>query len=117
MFEEIFKHTLAFFTLYEKQVRRRKMKKVDNVSIMKYIRNILNTKIVEAIMSKKLKIAAIGGECVACGCCITVCPREAIHIKAGITAFVHEKKCIGCGKCAKTCPADVITITERRMEA
>ena len=64
-------------------------------------------------MSKSLKLAVIGNECVACGCCIRVCPREAIRIAWGIAARVHQEKCVGCGKCAKTCPAAVITIVER----
>lgn len=91
--------------------------RIDNIEIMKYIRNILNTKLLEDGMSKKLKIADIGAECVACGCCVTVCPREAVQIQAGVKALVDGEKCIGCGKCAKICPADVITITERRIGA
>lgn len=59
------------------------------------------------------KVASIGKECVACGCCITVCPREALHVAFGVTARLDENRCIGCGKCAKTCPAAVITIIER----
>lgn len=50
--------------------------------------------------------------CVACGCCVKVCPREAIAIKGGITAAVDESSCVGCGKCAKECPASVIEIRE-----
>ncbi len=64
-------------------------------------------------MSKSLKTAVVGKECVACGCCVRVCPREAIRIAYGITAFVDQEKCVGCGKCAKICPAGVIDIMER----
>ncbi len=37
-------------------------------------------------------IAHIGSECVACGCCVLVCPKGAIHIAFGITAQVNEEK-------------------------
>lgn len=50
--------------------------------------------------------------CVACGCCVKVCPMQAIEIVRGIAAQVKEEKCVGCGKCAKECPASVIEIRE-----
>lgn len=50
--------------------------------------------------------------CVACGCCVKVCPMNAISIAWGVTAQVDMTKCIGCGKCAKECPASVIEIKE-----
>lgn len=50
--------------------------------------------------------------CVACGCCVKVCPMKAISIYKGIRAVVDWEKCIGCGKCAKECPASVIAIRE-----
>lgn len=48
--------------------------------------------------------------CVACGCCVKVCPMKAISIYKGIKAVVDQKLCVGCGKCAKECPASVIEI-------
>ena len=36
-------------------------------------------------------IAHIGSECVACGCCVLVCPKDAIHIAFGITAQVDSE--------------------------
>ena len=50
--------------------------------------------------------------CVACGCCVKVCPLQTIQIIRGIAAQVHEERCVGCGKCAKECPASVIEIRE-----
>ena len=50
--------------------------------------------------------------CVACGCCMKVCPLCAISIYRGIYAQVDETKCVGCGKCAKECPASIISIME-----
>ena len=52
--------------------------------------------------------------CVACGCCVKVCPLKAIEIVRGIMAQVDMSKCVGCGKCARECPASVIAIQEVR---
>ena len=49
--------------------------------------------------------------CVA-GCCVKVCPLQAIEIVRGIMARVNPDKCVGCGKCAAECPASVIQIRE-----
>ncbi|MCR5289716.1 MAG: 4Fe-4S binding protein [Treponema sp.] len=49
--------------------------------------------------------------CVACGACVPVCPREALHIHNGMYSQVDETLCIGCGRCAKECPASIITVT------
>ena len=58
------------------------------------------------------RYAAVGRDCVACGCCVKVCPLGAIQVDRGLYARVDEAKCVGCGKCARECPASVITITE-----
>ena len=51
-------------------------------------------------------------ECVACGCCIKVCPLGAISIYKGTYAQVDEAKCVGCGKCVKECPASIINLVQ-----
>ncbi len=51
-------------------------------------------------------------DCVACGCCVKVCPLSAIQIWNGIWAKVDRTKCVGCGKCARECPASIIEIQE-----
>ena len=56
-------------------------------------------------------------ECVACGCCIKVCPKSAITVPKGIYAEVNKDLCIGCGKCEKECPASVITLEVAEFEA
>ena len=63
-------------------------------------------------MAQSLKIAVVGRECVACGCCVKVCPLGAISVFRGIQAVVNREKCVGCGKCAAECPASVIRIRE-----
>lgn len=61
------------------------------------------------------KAEILQDECVACGCCVKVCPRRAITIIKGIHAAIDSQACIGCGKCAKECPASVITIKEKSI--
>ena len=58
------------------------------------------------------RTAKIGADCVACGCCVKVCPLQAIEIVRGVMAQVRQDKCVGCGKCARECPASVIKIRE-----
>ncbi|MGI6095432.1 MAG: 4Fe-4S binding protein [Lachnospiraceae bacterium] len=58
----------------------------------------------------KKKAAIPPKECVACGCCMKVCPRDAIRIYKGIYAQADSEKCVGCGKCVKECPASIITL-------
>lgn len=50
--------------------------------------------------------------CVACGCCVKVCPKNALSVFRGLYALVDEARCVGCGKCAKECPATVIEMGE-----
>ena len=50
--------------------------------------------------------------CVACGCCVKVCPKAAVSVYNGIKAVVDMEKYIGCGKCVRECPASVIEIRE-----
>lgn len=61
---------------------------------------------------KKRKAFVDQALCVACGCCVKVCPMEAIRLVKGIMAQVDMAKCIGCSKCAKECPAGIIEIRE-----
>ena len=58
----------------------------------------------QAVVEKK--------DCVACGCCIKVCPKQAITVIKGLFAQVDTDRCVGCGKCAKECPASVIEMRE-----
>ena len=60
-------------------------------------------------MAKRKATVSIS-ECVACGCCIKVCPRNAIAIPNGVYANIDKELCIGCGRCAKECPASIITL-------
>ncbi len=59
------------------------------------------------------KYAVIGKNCVACGCCVKVCPRDAVSIWKGVKAVVDTEMCVGCRKCAAECPAGAVTTVLR----
>ena len=59
------------------------------------------------------KYAVIGKNCVACGCCVKVCPLGEVSVWKGVTAVVDDSVCVGCGKCAAECPAGVIEVVLR----
>ncbi len=61
-------------------------------------------------MALKRKAVVNAKECVACGCCVTACPRGAIAVIKGIYAQIDKELCIGCGICEKACPASVIKV-------
>lgn len=65
-----------------------------------------------AEIRKKRKAVVAQAACVACGCCVKVCPIGAIEVVYGLYAKVAGEKCVGCGKCAKECPAAVIELRE-----
>ena len=54
--------------------------------------------------------------CVACGCCVKVCPLGAVAVYRGIYAQVDAGRCVGCGKCAAICPAEIITLVSREEQ-
>ncbi len=58
----------------------------------------------------KRKAVVSTKECVACGCCMKVCPRSAITVPKGVFAEINRELCVGCGLCARECPASVITL-------
>ncbi|HBB29571.1 MAG TPA: 4Fe-4S ferredoxin [Clostridiales bacterium] len=61
---------------------------------------------------KRRKANILQNYCVACGCCLKACPKDAISITKGIYAVVDKNKCIGCGLCEKACPASIIRMEE-----
>ena len=66
----------------------------------------------EPVKRKRRRAVVNQRDCVACGCCMKVCPLSAIQVIKSVAAQVDESKCVGCGKCAKECPASVIEIRE-----
>ena len=66
----------------------------------------------EPVLRKTRKAFVDQTSCVACGCCVKVCPLSAIQVFHGLWAQVDRERCVGCGKCARECPASVIAIQE-----
>ena len=65
-----------------------------------------------AEIRKKRKAVVAQEACVACGCCVKVCPIGAIEVVHGLFAQVAGDRCVGCGRCAKEWPAAVIELRE-----
>ncbi|MFV0527438.1 MAG: 4Fe-4S dicluster domain-containing protein [Lachnospiraceae bacterium] len=63
-------------------------------------------------MERVKKKVQIGADCVACGCCVKSCPRDALHIERGLYAQVKKEACIGCGRCVTVCPAQVMELVQ-----
>lgn len=66
----------------------------------------------EHLKQKKRYAVVRKDECVACGCCVKVCPKKAIAVMGGVMAAVNLAACVGCGLCAKECPASAVFIQE-----
>lgn len=50
------------------------------------------------------------GDCVACGACVSVCPRGSVRLELDPSGFylpvVDATSCVRCGKCAQVCPVN-----------
>ncbi|WP_321507573.1 4Fe-4S binding protein [uncultured Methanoregula sp.] len=49
-------------------------------------------------------------ECVDCGACISVCPREVFSFDPAWKLTIDEERCILCGKCTGACPHRALTL-------
>jgi len=61
------------------------------------------------VQHSSLKPHIMEKKCVACGCCIRICPAQAISFKKE-KAFIDQAKCLGCGECLSACKFDSIFI-------
>lgn len=50
------------------------------------------------------------GSCVACGACVSCCPKDCIQLAESSTGFyapvIDNDACIGCGRCREVCPVN-----------
>ncbi len=49
-------------------------------------------------------------ECVDCGACISICPREVFSFDRDWKLSLDEKRCVLCGKCVDACPSHALTL-------
>ncbi len=50
-------------------------------------------------------------KCLACGGCVSLCPKDALEIKNGELTINHDK-CVKCGTCVKFCPVKALKINK-----
>ena len=49
-------------------------------------------------------------ECVDCGACISICPRDVFSFDPEWKLTLDEKRCVLCGKCVDACPSHALTL-------
>jgi ferredoxin len=49
-------------------------------------------------------------ECVDCGACISICPREVFSMDHEWKLRLAEEKCVLCGKCIEACPHQALML-------
>jgi ferredoxin len=49
-------------------------------------------------------------ECIDCGACISICPREVFSFDREFRLQLVEERCILCGKCIEACPHHALTL-------
>jgi ferredoxin len=49
-------------------------------------------------------------ECIDCGACISICPREVFSFDPEWKLKIDEKRCVICGKCVDACPSNALTL-------
>ncbi len=49
-------------------------------------------------------------ECVDCGACISICPREVFSFNTDFKLQLVEERCVLCGKCMEACPHNALTL-------
>lgn len=77
----------------------------DQTNIKYHYHGIMDCKKMEFIPGNGDKVCSYG--CMGYGSCVKVCAFDAIHIVNGI-AVVDKEKCVACGKCVTECPKNLI---------
>ncbi len=52
-------------------------------------------------------------KCIACGACVSLCPRGILEIRDGAAVSNTPEKCDGLAGCVRKCPTDAIKVTFR----
>lgn len=61
-----------------------------------------------------LMIEIIPSKCDFCGCCVGVCPEDAIELKEAEISIIDER-CTNCAKCVWSCPIEVIRFNKESV--
>lgn len=61
---------------------------------------------------KKDKVIINLEECTGCGKCVSLCPANALEMRAGGAFLAHPELCTQCGICEDQCPSDAISLGE-----
>lgn len=69
----------------------------------------MSCKATKQVQHSSIKPSVTKSKCNACGCCITICPAEAIRLKEE-RAYIDQNKCIGCGECLSACKFDAVKV-------
>jgi uncharacterized Fe-S center protein len=69
----------------------------------------MSSKPAKQVQHSSLKPHVMNNKCVNCGCCVKICPVQAISIRKE-KAFIDQEKCIGCGECLCACKFDAVFI-------
>lgn len=49
-------------------------------------------------------------ECIGCGMCVNVCPRQIFLINDDKAHLIDKDSCMECGACAKNCPTSALEV-------
>jgi len=63
-----------------------------------------------------LFIDIIPNKCDFCGCCVGVCPEDAIELKEA-EIKIDEKLCTNCSKCVWSCPIEVLQFNKPKSDS
>ena len=64
----------------------------------------------------RLLIEIIPNKCDFCGCCVGICPEDAIELKEA-EIFIIDFRCTNCAKCIWSCPIEVIKFNRKGVIA
>ncbi|MEN8191457.1 MAG: 4Fe-4S binding protein [Bacteroidota bacterium] len=61
-----------------------------------------------------LLIEIIPNKCDFCGCCVGICPEDAIELKEAEIKII-ESRCTNCVKCVWSCPLEVLKFNKEGL--
>ena len=60
-----------------------------------------------------LLIEILPNKCDFCGCCVGICPEDAIELKEASIKIIEEL-CTNCAKCVWSCPIEVLVFNKQK---